>query len=141
MPDTPLNEVVNEIVVDTAYEIIPMAAAPKKWSAIKTAWSYLKTMLAGAGKIAPIAFVLGTPPSLAQQQELVKRPDEHIASQSHPLEAILEASNTIEDDLVSVVQAPAFDTAQVRTKTRAQVMLDTSPQPLPLITEVKVDEP
>jgi hypothetical protein len=108
----------------------------KKFTAKTATGAYMEVVKATA---ITAQLLLGEPTALAQQ-EPVKRPDEHIASQSHPLEAVLEASNTIEDDLVSAVPFHAFDTAQVRTKTRAQVMLDTSPQPLPLIAEVKEDK-
>ncbi len=57
-----------------------------------------------------------------------RNPEEHIASQAHASDAILEGSNTMEDDLVSVVQPHVSDTVQVKAKARAQVQLDTSPQ-------------
>ena len=109
----------------------------KKFTAKTSTGAYMEVLKATA--ISAQLFI-GEPTAIAQQ-EPVKRPDEHIASQSHPLEATLEASNTIEDDLASVVQAHVFDTVQVRTKTRAHVMLDTSPQPLALIVEANEDKP
>jgi len=61
MADDPLSE-----VVDTAAEAVPLAISPKKWIAFKTALSYVKTMLATAGKFVPVVAMLGGPPAISQ---------------------------------------------------------------------------
>lgn len=112
---------------------------------VRTSIVYEQSMevLTKAGTLAAATAVSGmlaaTGPVISTEQP-VRKPDEHIASQSHASEAILEASNTIEEDLTSVVQARVSDTAQVRTKTRAQVVMDAPPQLLPLLGEVEPDK-
>jgi hypothetical protein len=81
------------------------------------------------------AVATGPVPVIAHQQEPVKRPDEHIASQPQAEEAINEASNTLDAALVSVMQADLSDNVRMRPRKKTQVMMETFSPPLPLFLD------
>src|ERR1700758_3512036 len=76
--DNPLNE-----TIDTAAEAVTLSTNRKKMVAMKTGRAYFKTMLAAMVKMVPaVAILAGGPTAISQQQELVRKPDEHVPSQS-----------------------------------------------------------
>ena len=99
--DDHLNEILDTIQ-DTALESVPLAIAPKKWLAFKTAWSYVRTMSATVGKAVPIVAAVGGAgsPAISQVPPPARVEDvgPHIPSQGHgsaePMRSVIVATTS-----------------------------------------------
>jgi hypothetical protein len=100
---------------------------------VQVATAYGKNIraLTESGAFAAVAIVSGMltagGPVISTQQP-IRKPDEHIASQSHASEIVTEASNTLEDTLVSVVQVSTWDDLQLKVDEQAQLIRDILPK-------------
>lgn len=132
----PLNKILDTIH-DSAIDVWAFIKYPVQTTAAKTAWAYFKLALAGTAKMFP-AMAVFLSGQTTIQQESVRKPDEHIQSSVQSPDTVLEASNALEVASANAMpfQVFAWDDVRVgqRDKGLVQLVTETLPPPLPLIT-------
>jgi hypothetical protein len=138
--DNPLNE-----TVDTAAEAVTLSINPKRMVAMKTARAYIKSMLAATAKLVPaVAILTGGPSAISQQQELVRKPDEHVPSQSQqaptaePMRSLMVAATSASSTFLTGEEFAASQ-GEVRYVVHV-VHADESPSPPPPLPNLKSTE-
>jgi hypothetical protein len=95
--------------------------------------NYPSLILSNVVKFIPaLAVLLGAQTTI--QQEPIRKPDEHLASQAQSPDTVQEATNTIEAVQVSAmpVQVNVYDTVSIGLKDKGWVQFAAASQPVPL---------
>jgi hypothetical protein len=98
-------------------DVVTFSTDPKRLTAKKTANAYTKVVMAAATAWPLALGSVGPVPTVSQAQEPVKRPDEHLVTQTQPEEALLEAAAELEA-LVSGSPSVDIETAIEIMKSR-----------------------
>lgn len=140
MADDPnlLNKIL-DAVTDSLAHAWAFITHPMETTAAKTAWAYWKIMLAGTVKMFP-ALAVFMSGQTAIAPELVRKPDEHLQSQSQTTDTTFGGANLMEAATVSAVSLPIgrglVEDPPVARLPKQQPQQDQHEAPLPLTDSV-----
>lgn len=132
-------------IMEYVVDVVAFITCPMQTTAVKTAIGYWKTMLVGVAELVPAVTVLfGGPATISQQQELVRKPDEHVPSQSQqaptaePMRSLMVAATSASSTFLTGEEF-AGSQGEVRYVVHV-VHPDESPSPAPPLPNLKSTE-